>query len=55
MVKVPYLNINRCLQGSWEDEMLARLDIEIPENESVKIDHKKAEQIIALLNAVIHR
>ena len=35
--------------------MLARLDIELLRETSVNIDHKKAEQIIALLNAVIHR
>ena len=55
MVKVPFMNINRYLKGSWEEEMLARLDTDVPAEKNVKIDHKKAEQIIALLNAVIHR
>ena len=47
-LRAPYINYNRCLPGSWIDEMLLRLS-------QSKKDRRVLEQVSALINSAIYR
>ena len=42
-IKVPHIHYDRYLKGTWEEEMLKRLQTVLPEDKTSKLDEKSVE------------